>query len=81
LPDNGKEFRRTVNSAAIIGTVHLRMLQDKDAAVIYLTRDRRDQVLSITFRKNDYGKRVVPEMNDRECLRRRCRLGRVAPPL
>jgi hypothetical protein len=59
-----------VNCAAGVGKLGLYKRWDPGAVGIYLVRDPRDQVLSVTFRKMGFRRYEDPEASDADYLRR-----------
>ncbi|HSK97205.1 MAG TPA: sulfotransferase [Euzebyales bacterium] len=59
-----------VNCAAGVGKLRLAKRWDPRAVGIYLVRDPRDQVLSVTFRKMGFRQYEDPEASDADYLRR-----------
>lgn len=49
---------------------------DQGATVVRLLRDPRDQVLSTTFRKDEYRQWVAPDASDDDYLHQRCSISR-----
>ena len=49
---------------------------DRGATVVRLLRDPRDQVLSTTFRKDEYRQWIAPDTSDDEYLHQRCSISR-----
>ncbi|MDX1619907.1 MAG: sulfotransferase [Nitriliruptorales bacterium] len=72
LPGTEIEVESTVNSAAGAYELELYKTWDPRAVVVYLFRDPRDQVLSATFRKDEYRTYQAPSADDREYLLRMC---------
>lgn len=66
------EHRSTVNSAAGAYELELYKAWDPRSVVVYLYRDPRDQVLSATFRKDEYRNYQAPGADDVEYLLRMC---------
>lgn len=69
------ESARPVNCAAGAAWTGRYLTWDPQAAVVYLIRDPRDQVLSTTFRKGEY-RSYLDVQDDYEYLRHRCELSR-----
>lgn len=65
---------RAVNCAAGSAWIYRRIHWDPGAHSVYLIRDPRDQVLSTTFRKDEYRRFVAPDVDDRAYLEHRVQL-------
>ena len=67
---------RAVNCAAGAARTRRHLAWDPEARVIYLIRDPRDQVLSTTFRKDEYRQYLDADAEDADYLLRRCEVSR-----
>lgn len=70
------EDARAVNCAAGSHKAADYVRWDQGATVVRLLRDPRDQVLSTTFRKDEYRQWVAPDATDDDYLRHRCSISR-----
>jgi len=67
---------RAVNCAAGSHKAADYVRWDQGATVVRLLRDPRDQVLSTTFRKDEYRQWVAPDASDDDYLHHRCSISR-----